>query len=166
MSNNATCSVMGCMNPTRTSSAQLCGKHYHRWYRHGTTDKTVISDGEHPTAQPGKKYRTTQQPDHPLAPPCGRMMVHRIVLFDLIGYGPHHCHWCGCVVNWNDQTSNLEADHLDFDKWNNHPENLVPACHGCNSGRAAHVRSAANRSAGWWGGVGANAVMRSLGRVG
>lgn len=57
---------------------------------------------------------------------------HRLVLFDKIGYGPHQCHWCQDNINWG---YGLQADHLDFDITNNHPDNLVASCGPCNNGR-------------------------------
>ena len=74
---------------------------------------------------------------HVLAHSDGRVYMHRAVLYDKIGLGEHVCHWCGKQVVWNGKgIQNLVVDHLDFDKWNNKPENLVPSCRICNSERA------------------------------
>jgi hypothetical protein len=66
----------------------------------------------------------------------GEVLEHRRVLYDAIGPGPHECHWsgisgCGKVLEWGG-TGGIQADHLDGDKLNNDPTNLVPSCLGCN----------------------------------
>lgn len=74
--------------------------------------------------------------DHPLASQNTYLYEHRKVLYDRIGAGPHCCHWCGCEVVWRARgKKKLVADHLDNDKLNNHPDNLVPSCHACNGTR-------------------------------
>lgn len=71
-------------------------------------------------------------PDHPLYAGSPNIMQHRLVLFDKIGYGPHQCHWCQEHINWG---NGLEVDHLDWDRQNNDPDNLVAACSPCNKRR-------------------------------
>lgn len=63
---------------------------------------------------------------------------HKYVLYEKIGPGPHPCHWCGVPLNWIPGTREgaLLADHLNEDKRDNRPENLVPACNGCNTIRS------------------------------
>jgi hypothetical protein len=56
---------------------------------------------------------------------------HRVVLYEKIGSGPHSCHWCGVTLRWGGR-GGINADHVDFDKLNNDPENLVPSCLVCN----------------------------------
>jgi HNH endonuclease len=59
------------------------------------------------------------------------------VLYDKIGPGEHGCHWCPRRVHWDGVgILRLVADHLDDDRWNNDPENLVSSCRTCNSNRA------------------------------
>lgn len=65
---------------------------------------------------------------------------HRLILLDKIGPGEHPCHHCGTTVSWDasihrEPTRALVIDHLDFDKLNNDPSNLVPSCNMCNSTR-------------------------------
>lgn len=78
---------------------------------------------------------------------------HRLILFDKIGPGEHACHHCGKLVSWDvsihrdrahsdDHTRALVSDHLDFDKLNNDPDNLVPSCNLCNSTRGATQKQA------------------------
>lgn len=80
------------------------------------------------------KYATVKIPGHPLAHRDGRVRVHRYVLFEKIGPGPHSCHWCGVEVTWWEHLS-LVVDHVDSDTWNNDPDNLVSACNRCNVSR-------------------------------
>lgn len=75
--------------------------------------------------------------EHPGALSCGITRYHRIVLWDKIGPGIHACHWCGRDVYWDrliteDWYTTLVVDHVDWNKSNNDPDNLVPACNACN----------------------------------
>jgi hypothetical protein len=77
-------------------------------------------------------YVVIKRPDHPLASPKGWVYEHRAVLYDMLGPGSHPCFWCGKVLEWGQR---LHADHLDHDRSNNAPINLVPSCLACNSAR-------------------------------
>lgn len=97
-------------------------------------------DGPRKTTVNGPRGVTL--PSHPLATPSGRLLVSRRVLYDAIGPGPHPCHWCGTELRWMVQKSagvkgNLLVDHLDWDRFNDEPANLVPSCNSCNARRAA-----------------------------
>lgn len=89
-------------------------------------------------------YRALTGQVHPLAR-SGEVLEHRKVLYDKIGPGPHPCHWIkvsGCgntALEWGGLRGVI-ADHLDGDIVNNHPDNLVPSCCGCNSHRGSHVK--------------------------
>lgn len=64
---------------------------------------------------------------------------HRLVLWRYLDGQPAPCHWCGRDLVWRNQPGGVDTlvpDHLDGDKRNNDPANLVPACHGCNTSRA------------------------------
>lgn len=80
-------------------------------------------------------------PDHPIAPKGGRVLIHRVLLYDSIGAGTHPCHWCGKEVTWvvrgKSETSptDLVVDHVDGNRKNNALKNLVPSCHRCNTTR-------------------------------
>lgn len=77
-------------------------------------------------------YTQIKLPGHPVAKAHGFAYLHRVVLFDKIGYGPHQCFYCLTHVNWG---YDLEADHKDHNKDNNDPLNLVPCCVACNRAR-------------------------------
>lgn len=82
------------------------------------------------------KYRRIKAPEHPLADKDGCLRIHRLVLFNKIGYGVHKCNWCRKDLTWLGPNDKIVVDHLDDDGWNNEPENLVPSCRNCNSNRA------------------------------
>ena len=69
--------------------------------------------------------------DHPLSSKKGVVAEHRMVLYDTIGPGPHPCHWCGKPLDWGG-AQGIQADHVDEDKLNNDPANIVPSCLHCN----------------------------------
>jgi hypothetical protein len=146
---NPTCTIPGCDKPSRNRSGTApCPMHYHRQYRHGSTDVTAhgVSTSD------GRRYRRTYRPGHPLARSDGSVYVHRAVLYDAIGPGPHPCHHCGTPVDWHtsDRRTRLEADHLNHQGDDNRPENLAPACSPCNARRATTRRHRALVAAGWW----------------
>lgn len=84
-------------------------------------------------------YETVLAPGHPLASDAiGKLWAHRVALYDKIGPGSHACFHCQEPVEWTFgiRKGGLVVDHLDGDKRNNSPENLVPSCNRCN----CHVR--------------------------
>ena len=81
------------------------------------------------------RYRKRKPVVHPLSQTDGQVYEHRIALFNKIGTGPSNCHWCQKPIEW-DTEPKITADHLDGDKWNNIPDNIVPSCFGCNVSRA------------------------------
>jgi hypothetical protein len=64
---------------------------------------------------------------------------HQRVLAQVIGIGPHRCHWCGRLVDWLPfgmmPAKALIPDHVDGNPSNNAPQNLVPSCTACNTQR-------------------------------
>lgn len=72
-----------------------------------------------------------------------------MTLYDMIGPGPHPCHWCGTQVDWSPGRrgkGDLISDHVDGDTKNNSPENIVPSCHPCNI-RRGHDRRLSSEEA-------------------
>lgn len=146
-----TCTIDGCDKPSRNKGvASMCPMHYHRWYRHSDPHKVSAKSGV--TVSLGRRYQMKYDPRHPLAHANGKVYVHRMVLFDELGPGPHACHWCGAEVDWlpKGDPRELQPDHLNNDGSDNRLENLVPACRACNSQRGSQRRERALRAAGWW----------------
>jgi len=144
------CTVVGCDKPSRSNAPSMCPMHYHRWYRHGSTDRVSSASGL--TASHGRRYRYISAAGHPLAGKSGRVYEHRKVLYDTIGPGQHPCHWCSATVEWlpKGQPGALVVDHVNGYGDDNRPENLVPTCYSCNTTRALQARSKVLRQAGWW----------------
>lgn len=84
-------------------------------------------------------YRIGFYPDHLIANTQGYLLEHRRVLFDTVGAANQPCYWCGKILAWStsDRPSKLCVDHLDNDKLNNDPTNLVPCCYACNTRRGS-----------------------------
>jgi hypothetical protein len=92
---------------------------------------------------PRVTYKYVKRKNHIIAPASGRLPLHRFLLWEKIGMGPHLCHYCGTYVNWSNRRTAvgcLIAEHVDGDHLNNDPENLVPACQTCNLKRARDHR--------------------------
>lgn len=147
---NSTCVIDGCEKPTRSANADWCKMHYHRWYRHGSTEKVATKSDV--SVAHGRLYRTVSAKGHPLAHASGRAYEHRVVLYDAIGPGPHACHWCDTMVDWvpKGTPGELQPDHLNNQGDDNRIENLVPSCRSCNGARGSQRRAAALKAAGWW----------------
>lgn len=134
-----TCSIVGCQRSVW--SRDMCNLHYTRWRRAddpGPAGLRVNPKGAGCVRSDG--YRVIQIGPHPLASKHGQVLEHRAVLYDAIGPEPRPCHHCGLTVHW-DKTHPAEADalvvdHLDFDRSNNDPANLVPSCGPCNARRS------------------------------
>jgi hypothetical protein len=128
------CITPGCTNPQGYSNG-ICNSCYYRWRRTGTLERRTWKRRR----QHSNGYIVLISPQHPLATPrAGLVYEHRKVLYDTIGPGSHPCHWCGVMVEWRIGTcrkGTLVADHLDGNKTNNDPRNLVAACNQCNVDR-------------------------------
>jgi hypothetical protein len=118
------CSIEGCERNVHARG--WCFRHYQTWRRHGDPTAAHVAEGY--TTRRG--YRAVYRRDHPLANGNGSVLEHRAVLFDRIGPGGHACYHCAVTVSW--EGGSLEADHLDWNRQNNDPANLVPSCHPCN----------------------------------
>lgn len=85
-------------------------------------------------------YRVIGGTGHPLAHAQGKVPEHRAVLYDAIGPGKHPCNWCSKTLTWDGPAATrINADHLDDDRLNNTPRNLVPACLRCNTSRGRAI---------------------------
>lgn len=121
------CEAPGCSAP-RYLKHRYCSTHWMRLYRYGDFESRRpvaairVSGGY-------LSYRGQR--------------IHRLVLMDVIGPGEHPCHWCGRPVSWDrsypKDIDGLVVDHLDGNKMNNDPANLVPACNPCNTRRRNRV---------------------------
>lgn len=93
----------------------------------------------------GTGYTKLYLPGHPLADGRGAVSEHRAVLYAKLGPGRHPCHWCGAMVVWRpvgaaQEPGSLRTDHLDDDRRNNDPANLVASCNSCNIRRGRQDR--------------------------
>lgn len=126
------CSIADCQKTSE--SRGWCKEHYDRWIRHG--DPTVVIDTTSRGSLSNRGYLLIHKAGHPLAMKGGRVAQHRVVLYEKIGPGDHLCNWCGACVSWDKSwpvhSNALVTDHLDHDRLNNDPGNLVPSCQSCN----------------------------------
>jgi hypothetical protein len=126
------CAVVDCGRPRHSHG--LCRMHVRRLKRNGDLERRRAEQGTGELRKDG--YRAITAHGHPLADSRGRVLEHRRVLFDEIGIGPHACFHCGAPVNWGrsiwSDSGCLVVDHLDRDRSNNDPANLVAACNPCN----------------------------------
>lgn len=121
--------------PTRLCSYPGCGRKHKKHglcSLHANRQKRGVPLDYVAPVLAKKRYRLKRRPEHPLADIRGRILEHRMVLFGQIGFLAVPCFWCGVRLQFG---VNLFVDHLDFDRHNNVPMNLVPACNGCNAGR-------------------------------
>lgn len=134
------CSVEGCGMEANRKGARLCEKHYMRQRRNGNT-KSQYERAEEFSAHSGG-YLLAKAKGHPLSLGGMRAYAHRVAFHEANGEGPFSCYWCGVGVSWAD----MHVDHLDDDKHNNDPKNLVASCPVCNMQRGHHKQVATNRA--------------------
>ena len=131
------CIVDACDRPN-ADGHKICRMHRGRLRKHGTYGPPHAVRAPNRTGSVMQNgYVILTGVDHPLAGSQGKVLVHRVVLYDAIGPGPHPCHWCAKPVDWTYGVTPdaLFVDHLDDDKTNNVLENLVPSCNYCNRNR-------------------------------
>lgn len=129
------CTVEGCEQSLYCRG--LCTMHYLRLRQTGDVGGAERLRGPIGSGSVTREgYHVTRNPAHPLATAQGKVATHRAVLFDTIGPGPHPCHWCNVSLTWHGSArGRINADHLDHDRLNNDPSNLVPSCLDCNTKR-------------------------------
>lgn len=126
------CRVAGCEKLANRVGPGLCEMHYARARRNGTTDSQYERMAEFNKQSGGYLY--VKAKGHALSGLRTRAYAHRVAFYDANGEGPFACHWCKAEVNW----ATMHVDHLDDDKGNNLPSNLVAACPVCNMQRGHH----------------------------
>lgn len=136
------CSVHDCTSST-DGFHRFCPKHWSRMRRTGTTE-LVQKDKVHG----GVALRAYSQfikggyayeygfHWHPTANPKGIVIQHRRVYYESVDGELYPCYWCGKDLgSW----SNTNVDHIDEDKLNNDPANLVASCKACNTQRSQAI---------------------------
>lgn len=118
----------------------FCGMHYERVRSGRPVGPAEPLHRPKGTGNISNGYVVVYMPGHPLVAGKSRPRVHmhRAVLYDAIGPGPHPCHWCGKSVTFRVRSGGpdwLVVDHLDHDGLNNDRSNLVPSCTRCNTMR-------------------------------
>ena len=83
-----------------------------------------------PRRQDPDGYIVLSKLEHPLSGESP-LYEHRVVLYNELGPGPHPCHWCSVTLEWGGRTG-IHVDHLNWNKSDNRPSNLVPSCLVCN----------------------------------
>lgn len=131
------CTVEGCSQPLYCRG--YCTTHYTRLLRTGDLRGAARERGQWGSGSVnGDGYRVGHDAAHPLATAQGKLLAHRSALYEVLGGGLHPCHWCGKRLTWRGAAeSRICVDHLNDDRLDNDPANLVAACLDCNTKRGA-----------------------------
>lgn len=127
------CSLEGCGMPHGAHG--YCKSHNRR------ISKGLPLEGPLRTVNP-KRYLGRKLPFHPLASVRGGVSIHRVNLYESAGRPKAMaCFWCAKPLCWRPTKiyEQIMVDHLDHDRHNNDPRNLVPSCNSCNAGRMLHT---------------------------
>ncbi len=133
------CSVDGCENGGKLTRG-WCKMHWYRWRRHGDPEALLVDGTARSLMQHG--YVIVYKHGHPLADKKGRVYEHRAVLYAVIGPEDHPCHWCGETLSWfaEERKRRIVVDHLNHERSDNDPANVVPSCGPCNTSRERQSR--------------------------
>jgi hypothetical protein len=130
------CTVAGCGGAHKQQG--YCPRHYNRFRKYGDPSVLLRRPNGSGTVR-ANGYVQVYMPAHPLAGSSGFVMEHRVAYFDAVAGADQACRWCGLSVTWSlswpEHAEALTVDHLDYDRANNHPANLVASCGACNSTR-------------------------------
>jgi hypothetical protein len=142
-----TCDIPTCDQPVKARN--VCAGHYQRLRATGDCDPDRPLGHKTRSKHHTRGYVWTWAKGHPLAARGGRVLEHRLVLWEKIGPGTHPCHHCGCPVAWfpTPGEDRLVVDHLDDDQTNNDPSNVEPSCQGCNVTRSRWPEKISQRAA-------------------
>lgn len=125
------CKNPNCQNRADRIGPGMCSTCYFRIRRNGTWDK-----------QPRKRWKRagtyvhTKIPTHPMAQSDGVVSEHRAIVYDRHEGICPGCYWCGRALEWRSAV----VDHVNAEKDDNRPENLVVACQRCNTTRSSAMR--------------------------
>lgn len=126
------CRIRHCRDEVRSRNSGLCEKHYGRLRRGVDVELDKVVIGRYVTSA---GYTKVLDRTHPLADAKGVLYEHRRVAFAVNNGRCPCCFWCGADLEW----PKAVVDHLDENKANNEPSNLVVACNPCNRARGAVV---------------------------
>ena len=131
----ASCEVAACDSPIHTRKSGYCRIHYMRMWRNGTLEPKKRFGGVYSHSN---GYLQITDPTHPLADSKGSVLLHRAVLWDRFAGKTPSCAFCGVVLSWRRGQKHpvATAEHLDGNRKNNDPWNIVAACLSCNSARS------------------------------
>lgn len=101
------------------------------------TEKRRPGRPRNPNPAPGRDGYIYVTVDGPDGKPI-RTGQHRVVARENWGDDPHACFWCDAwPLYWDPPAGEqqIHVDHVDHDRSNNDPENVVPSCQRCNARR-------------------------------
>lgn len=122
----STCTVSDCEKTVKGHGH--CGMHYERLRRTGSLELSPRRG----RIKLDRGYVLIKDASHPLAQVNGWVYEHRVVAFSTFGPGVQECGWCGIALEWG---RDLHVDHLNHDRADNVPENLLVSCRPCNTAR-------------------------------
>lgn len=118
--------ALGCGRKANRRSHTICEACYYYERRTGKPGPAPIYRAARYEDHVG--YVVVNVKGHPLAGRDGLTREHRVVAYDSNGGRCPNCFWCGVGLSWGDAV----VDHLNEQKNDNRPSNLVVACKNCN----------------------------------